>query len=136
MASKRILITGGGTGLGKGMAAHLARHDAELHLWGRREAVLKDAAAEIDAICGGQTRTPPAGVYPPLRRRGRRHRSDLDPARAVDSITGETVVVDGGHHLVAPSAYAGLSKMTDADWAKARDAAKPASAVANSQRSV
>ena len=44
---KRILITGGGTGLGRGVAARLVAHGAEVHLWGRRESVLAEAAAEI-----------------------------------------------------------------------------------------
>src|ERR1700723_1110196 len=46
---KRIVITGGGTGLGRGVAASLAAHGAQVHLWGRRETVLADAAAEISA---------------------------------------------------------------------------------------
>ncbi|MFJ8813027.1 SDR family oxidoreductase [Amycolatopsis thermoflava] len=46
LADKRILITGGGTGLGRGVARHLADHGAQVHLWGRREAVLAEAAAE------------------------------------------------------------------------------------------
>lgn len=46
---KRILITGGGTGLGKGVARHLVRHGAEVHIWGRRDAVLSEAVAEIGA---------------------------------------------------------------------------------------
>ena len=46
---KRILITGGGTGLGRGVAARLVAHGAQVHLWGRREAVLAEAAAEISA---------------------------------------------------------------------------------------
>ncbi|GAB3688302.1 SDR family oxidoreductase [Saccharopolyspora tripterygii] len=50
LADKRILITGGGTGLGRGVARHLADHGAQVHLWGRREAVLTEAAAEA----GGQ----------------------------------------------------------------------------------
>ncbi|HWC81706.1 MAG TPA: SDR family oxidoreductase [Pseudonocardiaceae bacterium] len=49
LAGKRILITGGGTGLGRGVAAHLVAHGAEVHLWGRREAVLAEAAAEASA---------------------------------------------------------------------------------------
>jgi NAD(P)-dependent dehydrogenase (short-subunit alcohol dehydrogenase family) len=44
---KRILITGGGTGLGRGVAARLVAHGAQVHLWGRREAILAEAAAEI-----------------------------------------------------------------------------------------
>jgi NAD(P)-dependent dehydrogenase (short-subunit alcohol dehydrogenase family) len=46
---KRILITGGGTGLGRGVAARLVAHGAQVHLWGRREAILDEAAAEISA---------------------------------------------------------------------------------------
>jgi NAD(P)-dependent dehydrogenase (short-subunit alcohol dehydrogenase family) len=45
LAGKRILITGGGTGLGRGIAAHMVAHGAEVHLWGRRQAVLDEAAA-------------------------------------------------------------------------------------------
>ena len=47
LSGKRILITGGGTGLGRGVAAHLVAHGAEVHLWGRRMNVLEEAAAEI-----------------------------------------------------------------------------------------
>jgi NAD(P)-dependent dehydrogenase (short-subunit alcohol dehydrogenase family) len=49
LAGKRILITGGGTGLGRGVARHLINHGAEVHLWGRREAVLREAAEEAAA---------------------------------------------------------------------------------------
>jgi NAD(P)-dependent dehydrogenase (short-subunit alcohol dehydrogenase family) len=48
LAGKRILITGGGTGLGKGVADFLVAHGAEVHLWGRRGAVLEQAANEIN----------------------------------------------------------------------------------------
>jgi NAD(P)-dependent dehydrogenase (short-subunit alcohol dehydrogenase family) len=47
LADKRILVTGGGTGLGKGVSKHLVEHGAEVHIWGRRLAVLEEAAAEI-----------------------------------------------------------------------------------------
>ncbi|MGC4938504.1 SDR family oxidoreductase [Kribbella sp. DT2] len=46
LQDKRILITGGGTGLGRGVASHLAEHGAEVHLWGRRGGVLREAAEE------------------------------------------------------------------------------------------
>ena len=49
LSGKRILITGGGTGLGRGVAARLVAHGAQVHIWGRREAVLAEAAAEIAA---------------------------------------------------------------------------------------
>jgi len=44
---KRILITGGGTGLGKGMAQRFLELGAEVYICGRREAVLKQTAAEL-----------------------------------------------------------------------------------------
>jgi NAD(P)-dependent dehydrogenase (short-subunit alcohol dehydrogenase family) len=46
LAGKRVLITGGGTGLGRGVARRLVQAGAEVHLWGRREHVLQEAAAE------------------------------------------------------------------------------------------
>lgn len=54
LAGKRILITGGGTGLGKGVAAHLAAHGAQVVLWGRREGVLESAAEEIGSAASIQ----------------------------------------------------------------------------------
>jgi short-subunit dehydrogenase involved in D-alanine esterification of teichoic acids len=37
---KKILVTGGGTGLGKEMAEHFVQHGAEVVICGRRESVL------------------------------------------------------------------------------------------------
>ena len=36
LSGQRILITGGGTGLGRGVARHLAENGAQGHLWRRR----------------------------------------------------------------------------------------------------
>ena len=47
LKGKRILVTGGGTGLGKEMATHFAQHGAELYICGRRENVLKETSEEI-----------------------------------------------------------------------------------------
>ena len=47
LKDKRILITGGGTGLGKEMANHFAEHGAELYICGRRANVLQETANEI-----------------------------------------------------------------------------------------
>ena len=44
---KRILITGGGTGLGKGMADRFLELGAEVYVCGRREDVLKTTVAEL-----------------------------------------------------------------------------------------
>ena len=48
LKNKRILVTGGGTGLGKEMATHYAEHGADIFICGRRENVLKDTAAELE----------------------------------------------------------------------------------------
>lgn len=53
LAGKRVLITGGGTGLGRGVARYLVDHGAEVHLWGRRPAVLEEAAAQASATRPG-----------------------------------------------------------------------------------
>jgi len=47
LQSKRILITGGGTGLGKGMATRFLELGAAVYICGRREEVLEATAAEL-----------------------------------------------------------------------------------------
>lgn len=49
LAGKRILITGGGTGLGRGVAKHLVEHGAIVHLWGRRSTALEESAEHASA---------------------------------------------------------------------------------------
>jgi NAD(P)-dependent dehydrogenase (short-subunit alcohol dehydrogenase family) len=49
LKDQRILITGGGTGLGKGMAQRFLELGATVHICGRREAVLERTAAELSA---------------------------------------------------------------------------------------
>jgi NAD(P)-dependent dehydrogenase (short-subunit alcohol dehydrogenase family) len=53
-AGKRILVTGGGTGLGKAMAEAFLRLGAELFICGRRRQVCEDAAADLMRDCGGK----------------------------------------------------------------------------------
>ncbi len=52
---KKILITGGGTGLGKSMGHRYLELGAELVICGRREAVLEETTAEFDAAFPGKT---------------------------------------------------------------------------------
>ena len=49
LAGKRILITGGGTGLGKELARQFVAHGASVHICGRREVVLQAAVTELQA---------------------------------------------------------------------------------------
>lgn len=35
-------------------------------------------------------------------------------------LTGQTIGIDGGHHLAAPSTFAALGKLTSEDWAQAK----------------
>jgi len=65
LAGKRILITGGGTGLGRGVAKHLVEHGAQVHLWGRRPAVLEEAAAEASAARPGSVHVQAVDVRQP-----------------------------------------------------------------------
>lgn len=53
-AGQRVLITGGGTGLGRMMADTLLAHGAAVEIWGRRAAVLEAAAAEMNGAHPGQ----------------------------------------------------------------------------------
>jgi len=48
LAGKRVLITGGGTGLGKSMGRRLLELGASLAICGRRAEVLEETAAEFD----------------------------------------------------------------------------------------
>jgi NAD(P)-dependent dehydrogenase (short-subunit alcohol dehydrogenase family) len=50
---KRILITGGGTGLGKAMANRFLQLGAAVYICGRREEVLQQTAAELSAATKG-----------------------------------------------------------------------------------
>jgi NAD(P)-dependent dehydrogenase (short-subunit alcohol dehydrogenase family) len=50
LTPKRILITGGGTGLGKAMAHRFLQLGATVYICGRREAVLEETAAELSAV--------------------------------------------------------------------------------------
>jgi NAD(P)-dependent dehydrogenase (short-subunit alcohol dehydrogenase family) len=57
LKGKRILITGGGTGLGKEIAAQYLALGADLWIAGRRGSVLDETAKELMAKHGGSVRT-------------------------------------------------------------------------------
>ncbi len=53
LKGKKILITGGGTGLGKAMGRRYLELGAQLVICGRREEVLAETAREHSAETGG-----------------------------------------------------------------------------------
>jgi len=79
LAGRRILVTGGGTGLGKSMAAKFLSLGAEVHICGRRKGVCDDTATELMDSYGGRVAT--YGV-------------DIRDAGAVDQMI-ETIFDDG-----------------------------------------
>jgi NAD(P)-dependent dehydrogenase (short-subunit alcohol dehydrogenase family) len=60
--NKRILITGGGTGLGKGMAQRFLELGAVVYICGRREDVLTATLAELSKIAAGKIHSLPCDV--------------------------------------------------------------------------
>jgi NAD(P)-dependent dehydrogenase (short-subunit alcohol dehydrogenase family) len=54
LRGRRILVTGGGTGLGKGMAEKFLQLGAELFICGRRQKVCEETAAELMAKHSGK----------------------------------------------------------------------------------
>lgn len=57
-------------------------------------------------------------------------------ADGCDYITGQTIGIDGGHHLAAPSTFAGLVKLTDEQWARAKAAVKASAEREKAERTV
>lgn len=57
LAGKRILVTGGATGLGKSMGKRFLELGASLYICGRRKEVLAEAANELRKTTGGTVKT-------------------------------------------------------------------------------
>ncbi len=62
---KSVVVTGGGTGLGKAMARRFAELGADVAILGRRRDVLEEAAAEIGAASGHPPRPVPCDIRDP-----------------------------------------------------------------------
>lgn len=62
LLNKRILITGGGTGLGKAMAQRFLELGATVYICGRRKEVLTAAVNELDKIAPGKIHSLPCDV--------------------------------------------------------------------------
>ncbi len=65
MSGERILVTGGGTGLGREMAEGFLSLGAEVHICGRRGGVLKDTADALMDMHGGHVFTHPCDIRVP-----------------------------------------------------------------------
>ena len=65
LKGKKILVTGGGTGLGKEMSEHYVQHGAEVVICGRRESVLADTAAEFKDKYDATVRFQPLDIRSP-----------------------------------------------------------------------
>ena len=74
LKNKRILVTGGGTGLGREMVSRFLALGAEVHICGRRQGVLEDTAGELMERHGGKVIT---------------HAVDIRVAEAVEEMVTE-----------------------------------------------
>jgi len=106
-----VLVTGGGTGLGRASAVELARCGARVVITGRREEVLGEAVAEIDVACAAAGRA--SYVAGDIR-------EAVDAERVVDTVLErhgrlDTLVNNaGGQYFVPAEAIA--SKGWQAVW--------------------
>src|SRR5215475_10702276 len=66
LAGRRILVTGGGTGLGKSMAARFLQLGAGVHICGRRRKVCDETAAELMDLHGGRVTSHGVDIRNPL----------------------------------------------------------------------
>ena len=57
LRNKRIVVTGGGTGLGKGMAKRFLELGAAVYICGRRQKVLDETMSELDRVAPGRIRS-------------------------------------------------------------------------------
>ena len=88
LAGRNALVTGGGTGIGKGIAECLLRAGASVTIAARRDDVLQVAAAELRASTGGQVTTDLVNIR------------DLDTVKALADHHGDIDILvnnAGGH---------------------------------------
>ena len=105
---RTYLVTGGGTGIGKGVAAELARSGAKVMIVGRTADRLAAAATELKALCpkGGDVVAEPADI------------TDEDQvARLVEKVTGWNGRLHGVVHCAGGSETIGpITQMDSEAW--------------------
>ncbi|HZB92190.1 MAG TPA: SDR family oxidoreductase [Stellaceae bacterium] len=106
LKGRSILVTGGGTGLGKVMGRRFMSLGAELMICGRREAVLAATAQELEAEFGRPVRM---------------HRVDLRQAEAVEELM-ETAFRDRPLDILVNNAAANFVARTETLSSRAVDA--------------
>ncbi len=76
----------------------------------------------------------------PLRRFGQMHELQnlmtFLMSDGCDYLTGQTIAIDGAQHLAGPNTFAGLSELTDEQWAQARETIKTTSDREKAKRTV
>ncbi len=82
LRGRRILITGGGTGLGKGMAEKFLALGAEIFIGGRRKSVCEATAAELMDKYGGSVTS---------------YALDIRDAAAVDAMVADIFAAGAAH---------------------------------------
>ncbi len=106
LKDKRILITGGGTGLGKSMGRRALELGAELVICGRRAAVLEETAAAFDRDFPGRTAW---------------HACDIRDADAIEAML-DAVWADGGLDTLINNAAGNFLARTETLSTRALDA--------------
>ncbi|GMI04353.1 hypothetical protein TrVE_jg9471 [Triparma verrucosa] len=91
------LVTGGGTGLGKGMATMLSKLGATVIISSRKKEVLDKTAAEITALTGNQVHGVPMNV-----RDGEMVKAAIDEMKTVCGLP-DIVINNAAGNFIAPS---------------------------------
>lgn len=145
MVGKPVLMTDGGSGLGKGIASALAASGVVVHICGRRSNLLEDAAKAIaprpfpteDAwrklnplpgmkFSATSDDTVPLGLFGAMAEF--KKLIVLLLSDGCSYLTGQTVAIDGGRTRAQSAAFADRSGLIDWHWQDVREMIQASSA--------